>query len=83
MQVTRHKINPQTGEVREYKRWTRRRKQFYTGGSGFLVVNDGLAAAREIESLVRWWVDVTGHAVADFTMHDELHQAHRDAQSER
>lgn len=83
VQVTRHKINSQTGEIREYRRWTKRRKQFYTGGSGFLVINDGLAAAHEIESLVTWWCRVTGHEAAEFTMHDELRQAHRDARAER
>lgn len=81
MQVTRHKINPDTGEIREHKRWVKRRKQFYTGGSGFLVINDGLAAAREIEQLVTWWVRVTGHEREAFTMYDELHDAHRTIQS--
>lgn len=77
MQVTRHKINFDTGEVRERKRWVKRRKQFYTGGSGFLVINDGLAAAREIQQLVEWWCRVTGHQAAEFTMYDRLHDAHR------
>lgn len=79
VQVTRHKINPVTGEMREYKRWTKRRKQFYNGGSGFLVVNDGLAAAHEIESLVRWWISAAGHESAEFTMYDELHRAHEES----
>lgn len=78
VQVTRHKVNQKTGEIREYKRWVKRRKQFYTGGSGFLVVNDGLAAAHQIEALVRWWIAASGHETANFTMYDELHRAHRE-----
>lgn len=76
------KINQRTGEIREYERWSTKRVQHYRGGnsgSGFLVINDGLAAAEQLSQLVTWWVDVTGHQTAEFTMHDELHQAHRDA----
>lgn len=80
VQVDRVSVNPLTGEIRERKRWVRRRRTFYTGGSGFLVVNDGLAAAAEIEQIIRWWLSVTGHELDAFTMYDELHRAH-DAQN--
>lgn len=81
--VTRYKINARTGEIKEYIRHVKKRRQFYTGGSGFLVVNNGLAAAKDIELIVKWWISVTGHQVDDFTMYDELHQAHEHAETAR
>lgn len=76
IQVTRHKINFDTGEVKEVRRWVKRRKQFYSGGSGFLVVNNGLAAADELRQLMEWWVAESGHKTADFTLYDDVQTLH-------
>ncbi|MHA3724606.1 hypothetical protein ACXR2T_12080 [Leucobacter sp. HY1910] len=76
VEVTRYRINERTGAIRESTRRVKRRKQHYTGGSGFLVVNDGLAAAAELEQLVSWWCEVTGHAAGAFSMYQRLRDAH-------
>jgi hypothetical protein len=51
--VERWSVNEQTGEVKVRRR-TVRRKQHYLKGqrSGFLVVNDGPAAARDIARIL-------------------------------